>query len=493
MTHSHERSPISVPVRHQVGWLLRSHRMLSPDRSACTTAAVARACPGGVDPSTVSRWETGRLAVPHRVVRTYEQLYGLRPHSLVAVLDNAARYRSGTHPGPPALTRRTGPDRARRRLGGLLDRVSDGGAVRGADWDELTGCLSLLAEVDLRDAAGSRVSRGLVSELLIADGLRWFQRYEALARLMVHPAGQRAAIDACVQGGRDRGGQMFTELICALECSAHPDANTAVVDQLEHPTNRFALTGALMACARKIRLRHFTAAERHRIDAVLDDLRTADGTLATLAAEAASGPVRTVPDDSSLTLVRRVVDTARRSSAGSESFVDEVFPRLVHELLYADSSGDRLCAGGLLGASPYRAAVAAALCGQLQTPRLVVDRPDQAERLLVALRPLGGVAERRFVQRLAVDPAVPARVARAAAYSAGHLGPRGGHRFWERALAGPVGRPEVFEGLVYGAGTDQAWSALAALRHRSDVPEQLRSAARWWLGLPRSVVEGATL
>ncbi len=232
MTHSHERPPVSVPVRQRVGWLLRSHRLLSEDRSARTTAAVARACPGGVDPSTVSRWETGRLAVPHRVVRTYEQLYQLRPHSLVAVLDNAVRYRSGTHPGPPALTRRTGPDRARRRLGGLLDRVSDGGAVRGADWDELTSCLSVLPDVYLRDSEWSRLSTGLVSELLIADGLCWFQRYEALARLMVHPAGQRAAIDACVQGGRDRGGQMFTELVCALECSAHPDANTAVVTQL---------------------------------------------------------------------------------------------------------------------------------------------------------------------------------------------------------------------------------------------------------------------
>lgn len=464
---------LSAPLspRQRVGWLLRSYR------GRRTLAVLAQDF--AVSPATVSRWETGAVTVPYQVVRRYERRFGLPAHEVVAVLDTMYRYWS------PSLTSAPTMGRLHHRLDELLDRACSRAALGPADWDNLTLGLAMTPDVPLPRRIWAEISERLLADLTVANGVAWHRLYESYCRLLAHPRGGGAALDRCVSAGRDRSHQTHIEIVSILDASNEPAASAAVVEQLEHPTTEAAQEGALLACVRKLRLGHFTSAQRQRIVDVVgglsarrDTSRIVDAMLratertgrAPVAAEARPARADQVTRDRS---VARVVAAVQRPA-------DPTLGLLVAEMLFALGPGTRLSAASMIAASPYRSGVARALTAELTSSRVVLDRSGWPDVVLAALRMIGGAAERGMLERLAATPGVATEVARTAAYSLAHLPGTTDRLYWQQVLRLDTS-PDVLDGLVYSAGLTKLRPVLEAIRNARDLPARPRRAAAWWL------------
>ncbi|MFC3765736.1 helix-turn-helix domain-containing protein [Tenggerimyces flavus] len=458
-----------------MGWLLRTYR--GPRTLGELARAFAKRSPAwAVSPATISRWETGAVAVSYQVVRRYERLFGLASHELVAVLDTMHRYWSPSLTSAPTLSRRPQP------FDDLLDQACSPVSLSAKDWDELTLGLAMAPNVHLPRRVWTELTERLLVDLTVANGIDWHRLYESYCRLLAHPRGRLAAVDSCVTAARDRGHQTHIEIVSILDANGDPAASAAVVEQLEDPTTDAAQQGALLACVRKLRLGHFSPAQRHRIADVVRSLpqRGDTGRIvdAILTSTEASGrapvavearPSRTDPQ----TRARAV----GRVAAGAN---DPALELLVGEMLFALGPGTRLSAASLIAASPYRTGVARALTAELTRSRVVLDRSGWPDVVLAALRLVGGAAERGILERLAATPGVATEVARTAAYSLGHLPGTTDRQYWEQVLRLDTS-PDVLEGLVYSAGLTKLRPVLEAIQNAPDLPARPRRAAAWWL------------
>src|SRR5205814_190546 len=210
----------------------------------------------------------------------------------------------------PRLDRRLDPDdpEFHRRSGQLLDRALTGGPMDGAAWDDLTAHLAALPAVYLHPPdAWADLAHRLLSEMIVADGLAWAQREAALGRLLRHPSSGASTIAACAGFAADPAHQVFAEPLSDLHVSDHPDAVRLVLG-----SGRTEATGAA-------------------------------GVVVTRVAAGATGRLsRELPGP------------------------DGVLLALLDELLFSPDPGDRLHAGFLIAATPYRETVAAALTGELR-------------------------------------------------------------------------------------------------------------------------------
>ncbi len=471
-------APLSL--RQRVGWLLRAYR--GPRTLAELARAFADRSPSwAVSPATISRWETGAVAVSYEVVRRYERLLGLPSRELVAVLDTMHRYWAPSLTSAPALSRRPRP------FDDLLDRACSPVRLSAREWDDLTLGLAMAPNVHLPRRVWTELTERLLVDLTVSNGIDWHRSYESYCRLLAHPRGRTAAVDSCVSAGRDRGHQTHIEIISILDANGDPTASAAVVEQLEDPTTDAAREGALLACVRKLRLGHFSPAQRHRIVNVVralplrgDTGRIVDAMLryteragrAPVSVEAR--PSRTDP----LTRDRAVgrVVSAARLARGS----DPALELLVGEMLFALGPGTRLSAASLLAASPYRVGIASALTAELTSSRVVLDRSGWPDVVLAALRMIGGAAERAMIERLAATPGVATEVARTAAYSLAHVPGTTDRQYWKRVLRLDTS-PDVLDGLVYSAGLTKLRPVLEAIQNATDLPPRPRRAAAWWL------------
>lgn len=528
-------------VRDRTAWLLRVNRLLGGDGHWATASRFTGAFHGGcwdrpVSESTISRWETGQVRAPHLAVQRYEELLELPPGTLVSVIDTANRHAGPGGDAVPELTRTPPPpDAASARLEQLVDRACSEAEMTGLLWDELTALLAGMPHVRLVPSSSWDLLAGrLVDEMVIADWVAWMQRFEALNRLLNHPVAQPHAIAACADVAADRSSQVVVEVISALDSTPHPDANRHILDQLAHPTTAAAGYGALLACLRKTRQRHFLPAQNRRLAGLLADL-LADPEQAPAVRPLAADILRLLPDqgpDRLPAAVRRRLAAAAAPSVGHVLESGWLVPadaartaagRLTHqalsrmpgdpgpavtaplrgmveELLFSPSPDTRLFVAMLLGSSPYRDALGAALGQRLGNPDVLAD-PDQSHATLAALRILGGPAERRLVERLALEPGLPAHVPGQAVHALGHVGGESGTAFWLSAIArhGQAwrrrlpGAEQALGGLVYAIGMSRREGLLATVRADRANPEPVRAAAAWWLNIPRQVMASARL
>jgi hypothetical protein len=531
---------VAPQVAPWTGWLLRVNRLFGPDERWARLAAFAAAFPGNgwartVSESSISRWETALIRIPGTAVRRYEQLLGTAPYLLVSTIDTVRRYFDPV--GVPAPPRPMPPDDAQEaaleRIQEALDTVLAEGPVTGGDWDELTGLLAAVPyPVLLPRSTWTELAGRLLGEMIVADGVPWLRRFEALNRLLVHPSSRRAAIDVCASLAADPRQQVPVELICALDGTDHPDASRHVLAQLTHPTNDRTFYGALLACVRKVRYGHFTPAERQRLLAVVTDTLAGgayhpDGTplAAELLRTAAPGeltrsrrawlervlgsdPVlaqvlehgRLAGDAAATGTVQRVTRTALGALTREvPGYREEVLPGLLDLVITSPVADVRLYLSMLIAASPYRQPTARALAAELARMRLP-DRPGLAGVLLGALRIVGGPAQRPLVERLIVAPGLPAPVAVAAAHAIGHVGGASAAGFWRGAIALHAGRwhrhrdrasAAVLQSLVYGLGMSRDLPLLGAVRDDDRLPPPVRAAAAWWLDIPDRTFRGA--
>ncbi|WP_189080672.1 helix-turn-helix domain-containing protein [Mangrovihabitans endophyticus] len=511
-----ESVPSPCPsTAERIGWLLRSNRVHGGDSRWTRAKHFALAFPGGAWPagmheSTISRWETGTVLPPSSAVRRYEELLGVASGNMATMVETVRRFTA--NPGDDPYL----PDRLGNRadLDELLERALSRATMTGAHWDALSARIAATPQLVLAPrATRAELAERLLREMIISHGVPWRRRFEALNRLLDHPSCGPEAVAACASLAADRTNQVFIETVGVLDASAHPDAARHVLAQLAHPTNDRALTGALLACLRKIRFGHFTADQLgvlagHIAELRDDPVHQADARpVAALLRRRAphlhrrpvpAGPARAaVPargpglsfDESALAM--RIAEAAG-GAAGADTRTGmrgDIFAHLVAETLFHPVSDARLYSAMLVSATPHREGLAAALADELS--RAATDRTGLGTRLVAALRTLGGAEQRPLLEGIVTGPGWPDPLVKEATFGVGHLGCGNDPGFWRAALGAQQQRfrrgtagADALTGTVYSIGVAGQRAVLADLSRDAEVCSPVRAAAAWWLDIP---------
>jgi hypothetical protein len=489
---------------------------------ALSAAGIERA-----GPSTISRIETGSVAPTFEVVRGYEIVLGIPAFSLASVLDTIFRYRAPAFDAKPLLRRRGRDARdVYRRFDELVERARSHDAMTGADWDELT--VSVAGRPDLvvspRSAWLSLTNR-LLAEVMIADGVPWMQRFEALSRMLAHPTLGSDALSILRAAVDDRGIQSMVGTAGLFDASAEPQAAAEVVRHMREPPDDRVFKGALMACVRKVRYGQFTGPQLARLSALvagaLQEQDHLDEETCALAVSVLRQLPRQAHDDLGMnTLQRRALERSHasvlaenrllgrasgrliaeriarhasaRTATARDAYIDKVLPLIVDEMLFDPVFDARLYAACLIDASPYRAATAEALADEIATAYRNRNLACVAA-LFGAIRNLGGQAERSKVEHFVTGAGIPGAVADAAAFTLGHIGGASSDQFWEGALSchrlawersASSASGSILDRLVYAIGMSGNTPLLNAVRGDSNMPPQVRACAGWWLSQP---------
>ncbi|MEV5721607.1 hypothetical protein AB0L41_47805 [Amycolatopsis mediterranei] len=514
-------SPSPVRARARVGWLLRVNRTFSTHSRHRSLNGFAQdfAPDQRIAPSTLSRWETGKVTIPHWVPACYEATLGLPSMLLSAAADTSYRY----HTQPSALIPNWAQHRRRPTLGPVLDQlvdraVGDDMMTAGA-WDRLSELIARRPQLVLSPATTwSRLTERLLTELSIADGVQWMVRAESYHRLIAHPNGQQPAIFTATAAADDSSAQSMIGHLSVFTASSHPAASTSVIRHVTDPATIRTFYGALLTSVKKLRYGHFSRTQVRSLLPVLLELLTGNQEEAGLAARMFAA----LPSDLRAQLPRRIrtatglaaaatadesviqlCDSVLSTAAGEDPLPpDPILPVLVHEMLADPVFDVRLCAMFLLYASPYRPHLARALATELLT--LLRRRTDQLRtlRILESLRVLGGPSQRALAERLLLARDMPAEIHDMAAYTLGHIGGRSTVTFYHTAFSRYSGHwvrtsaardASVLDRLVYASGIHHNDGLLRRAATEQTLPANVRTAAAWWLRLPPHLRYSATL
>lgn len=508
----------------RLGWLLRINRVMSRDPRHVRLRGFAGVLHDlgtrpGLAPSTVFRWENGTTRFDHTVVRAYEDLLAVENNGLVAITDTVARfYGDGTRAAPMLTRRPQDSDTCAVLLDELIDRARHGGDLTGADWNDLTGllCQHPHAIVSPR-STWSALAERLMTEMAVADGVSWMHRSEAFQRLIAHPVGGPAAIAATASAAADRSAQSMIGTVSVFDATASPTAAALVVRHLRNPVTERTFSGALLACFRKVRYRHFTPLQLAMVMDVLVELLA--GSVPAETSSLALAVLRLLPDrmksqldhgiwdrlpamltaaDGQGRLVARVRDNVSASLAGRiPTPRDAHLHTLISEAVFCDVFDQRLYAQLMLYSTPYRPAVADALGRELA--RSWHD-PVLAVPLLEALRVLGMADQRLLIERLLLDPVAPASIRDEAACALAHADGQTRTGYWRRVIDAQLARYgrsrlptelSVLDRITYAVGMADDLTALAEIAGRPEMPQRVRVSARWWLSLPGHIRRSA--
>lgn len=524
------RPPDSGPSRVYgceavVAWLLRINRIFGGDETLAVASRFARELSGQVSESQVSRWEHATARAGAEVIRRYERVLGLPDGRIGAVADSLYRESLGRL-GPPVLRPHTDPDddARRRRLAVLLERALGGEVMSGADWAELTeGVWSIPLLLHPR-SLWDRLARRLLAELLIAEGTAWLNRCEAINRLLGHRDCTQSVIEACTGIIDDHRSQVLIEPMALLELTPHPAAARHLLRHIECPGGGHALRAAWWAVAEKAGRGHFTPEQlRYLTRTAAETLRDNGSHMACRLAAAET--VRQVMPAAGTALLRHVLGKASkddpvtghvvrsgttcspatvravaRNLAGATLIAmprellhgDPILERLISSMLFHPQGTRRVIAAQAIAATPYRWALAGAIGRELgRSPTLT--NAALATALVQALTHLGGPGEAPLVRRLALSTGLPAPISESAAWVAGHL-PGDDATFWERAARRIMlddADPSLAKGLIYSLGTARRHGELRALAGTARLHPDLRTAAAWWLTIPRVIARSA--
>ncbi|MGW5722061.1 hypothetical protein ACWEVP_38220 [Amycolatopsis sp. NPDC003865] len=518
-----ERFAASPPVsaRARVGWLLRVNRVLGTRSRNRSLSGFAQdfAPDQRIAPSTLSRWETGKSAIPHWAPARYEATLALPFMLLSAAADTSYRYHTRPSPLIPNWAQRRRPPAPGPVLDQLVDRAIGGDVLTAGDWDRLSELIARRPQLVLSPATTwARLTERLLTELSIADGVQWMVRAESYHRLIAHPRGQQPAISTATAAADDSSAQSMIGHLSVFTASSHPAASTSVIRHVTDPATIRTFYGALLTSVKKVRYGHFSQPQLRSLIPVLHELLSGNHEEAGLAARmfaalprdlraqlprrirTATGPGAAATADES---VVRLCDSVLGTAAGDgELPPDPVLPVLVNEMLADPVFDVRLCAMFLLYASPYRPHLAQALATELIT--LLRRRTERRRtlRILESLRVLGGPSQRTLVERLLLARDLPAEIHDMAAYTLGHIGGRSTITFYRTAFSrysgdwartGAAHDASVLDRLVYASGIHHDDGLLRAAASDQTLPGNVRTAAAWWLGLPPHLRHSATL
>jgi hypothetical protein len=521
--------------RDRIAWLLRVNRRYGDhvdERRLAKFASLLSAYGCRASAGQVSRWESGQVAVPYRVVIGYEQVLGLAQKTLVSIIDALQRHAT-RRLAPSRFDRRVdaGDRTVRARAEDLLDRALHEEVMNGSDWDDLTVLLSTSENVLMPARHWGELADRLLAEQLVASGQSWRLRAEATHRLLWLPRCRPHVIAACAAVVRDRRCPIVVEPLAVLDLATEPDVAMLLLSQLADPADDRAVRGALLASITKVRQRQFTGEElRHVADIVVDMLT--DPQLHAAARPVAGELVGHLPPEllgDSMRRLRRAFDTDpdltsavnERRTAGTgrtqhlvqrvvsrtvsvmpeftDPMPDEMLARLVDEMLFSTNLDTRLHAAQLTGATPFREPLADALCGELRAPVVLRDT-TLACAILETLPFIATRQHRPMVETILLARGIGGATSTAAAWTIAHLPGDSDPAFWPRVLdrhartwtqSRSTHARETLRGLTYALGVAGAAAALASVRMNADLPPDSRHAAQWWSAVPSVITQSA--
>lgn len=516
--------------------MLRANRIFADSGAQPKASEFASNFRGGawqrpVSESQISRWETGQLKIPHAAVRRYEELLSLPINALVSTADGVYRYFARQPQSRPMLTRDIdiSDGRVRKTTDDLLDRCLGRGEMAGDQWDTLTSSLLAFHDAFVPKLVWTALSERLLSELLIADGRGWLQRSECISRLLGHHWSQESAIYACASMGADPNNPAPIEAVSSLDATGHSDASFQILKQITDPSTHLAFLGGLLGSVRKTRFGHFTGPQQERlttiaVEILLDPLHHSyahplaaeiirlspsaeilqnSRLMRILATDTVLHSVvtdgRTYPEPQSNSVIVRICEHATGRVSTTSGYRESILPQLVDEMLFSPVTDVRLYAAFLVGATPYRIHVAAALAEELARESVIRDE-DLAQSILRALRSIGGEKQRSRVEHLIVADGIPNVVTEAAAFAIGHVGSNSAQAYWELAIQKHLSKwhrahnrssESIILSLVYGLGMAGETKALQSICGNPTAPPSTRESARWWLEVPRWILRSA--
>jgi hypothetical protein len=192
-------TPISEPVPglgHRLAWLLGSSRVYASDPQLARRANFIQALQDvgtAADTTKLSRWESGRVAVPMSVVRAYEKVLDLPTGQLI--IGASGLVRGGDRQATRTETPQADPTQAHLQLDEHFETVLAGRAP-GHVWLELCDLLTRQEHLYLLPDTWRQISDLLASELGRSSGLAYISRFEALRTLVANPSSRRHAVRA---------------------------------------------------------------------------------------------------------------------------------------------------------------------------------------------------------------------------------------------------------------------------------------------------------
>jgi len=463
--------------------------------------------------SQVSRWESGLLTVGHATLRRYEHLLGIAPEQLVTLSDALVRLEGSS----PVKSFQVRPNGTHDDLHRLLERAQTPGEMTGADWGHLTELVATQPNLVLHPPALWRhLADQLLAELSLSAFGQWWQRQEAMSRLLEHPHARRYAVEACIALARDQTSPAIIEPISLLEVANQPESNRFILDQIGRPDSPGAFEGALLAAVRKVSHGHFQDEQwtaltgqmiRHLQDSAID------ASLLPLMCEVGRLLGRRQPGAVSLHRVVSQLETEAGAAKGSPRAepvagdqlvalalghldepptADGLLPDLIEESLHHPDPERRLVIGMFIGATPYREPVAKAL---LQSFTRALGARDYSVPLatLRTLTNLDVAIHRPLIHYILTSPGFAGSLRRAAAGALPHCAGRDAMATWRQTLGAARASWEadatelnqaVLDAVVYGIGTDAHAPLLTEVCGQAGLPQSTRRIAAWLLSSP---------
>lgn len=271
-------------LRVQMGWLLRSWRRHGPYADPEALAAALTEAGTPADAAALGRWEAGISPAGHAVVRTMEDVIGLRAGHLA----DLAGYVHAFLPGLPPAWGRPVVDPAAE---GYAERVGEvAAALLDAEPDDAGTTLRAAVDLGHLLAAARRAEQsgdGPPTDALLPD-----ETWAGLAACLVWalPRGVRGAHRAIMQSAHvlcgipaagvhvvqqlrtylaDPAAQVLSLPIAMLDRIPSTAAADLTLDLLEEGFEERDLRAAVWVAAQKLRRGDFDAAQRARLDLLL--------------------------------------------------------------------------------------------------------------------------------------------------------------------------------------------------------------------------------
>ncbi|WP_370291069.1 hypothetical protein [Nocardioides sp.] len=495
----------------RLAWLLTTARVMGATPNRVDFVEKLRAAGIRADSSRISRWESGLEPLPPHLVGAYECAAGV-PHMLLT----AARrllYRGGHLPDRLELRPSTAVHTA-AELDGLLDQVQRH-SMTGAEWLQLSELLSSFEHVYLPVRSWRSMADLLVSELARSIGLAYLRRCEAAISMLRLPIAQPHLSAGIARFALEPGAQLTARVLPALGLlgtgagdllvhmvqnqdaqvraaasraasstwlgrrdplgdTEEPDPDSVqpfVVDLLRtHRTSaRSTLTTVTLDLTCRLPEEHFTRA----LQAVTSRSEQARLLRARETRELVSASTARQISDRIATQAEAALDRQSHDP-------DLMLRQLLREALFHVHRDRRIIATGLIIASPYSRAVAAATLGHTthEAPEVACAAWSLTARLAGATDDADLFAAALEERRPAAQMAVMAALAQT-------------RRPLEEALATRVATAAVSDipGMAPAAVTCLGMHRRMDLMPDATAAPAVREAVRWWRANPGALHE----
>ena len=495
----------------RVAWLLATSRLLAPaTRGIGRTEFVRRMAHHDIslDPSRMSRVESGTKRAHHRMLSAYESVVEAPSGSMLALSAQLYRSRAAAGVQPPGNDAAVGSSEALDETFALIESRE----ASGSHWLQLAHELTSYDRVYLHPAARESLAGQLVSEITRSSGVASLRRYAAASLFMERSRASRLMSLSVGRFVMDSDAQNVVPALNLLG-EVGDEAAGRLVLRLMRGDNPLLSRGATsvagsfqgrdsLAQERQMALETHLAQELRKPGSPmkrLDALEIATGlpdegferllsvvtdTRVRQAMLRARSDHELVSHDDARSCVEAIATYAEAMAQRAAHDPDQMLRRLIRESLFHAHRERRNLAASTIAISPYAGPVADAVL------KLVHDDQTLATMSWSMLRRFGHVLERERVSQVALTETregLRARGLVTLGLVQGPLESACADRLLAQALDAPS--PSLEHAAVFALGMS-GHSHLETLAVKGS-PRQQRAAA-WWRKVGPAIHDGVT-